>query len=110
VPFDYRPTLKGTLVELRPLRADDHARLYAVASDPLIWEQHPDKTRHQPGGFAAFLRESLASGGALLVSDSASGRVIGSSRFFGHDERGARSRSAGRSWPALTGAERTTAS
>ena len=86
MPFDYQPTLNGTLVSLRPLRADDHAELYAVASDPLIWEQHPDKTRHRPDGFSAFFRESLASGGALLVSDAASRRAIGSSRFFGHSE------------------------
>jgi RimJ/RimL family protein N-acetyltransferase len=84
--FDYRPTLKGKLVEVRPLHAGDHADLFAVASDPLIWEQHPDKTRHQEAGFAGFFRESLASGGALLVTDAATQRVIGSSRFFGHSE------------------------
>ena len=86
MPFDYQPKLTGALVALRPLRPDDHALLYAVASDPLIWEQHPDKTRHQPEGFSAFFRESLASGGALVVSDATTRRVIGSSRFFGHDE------------------------
>lgn len=86
MPFDYQPTLKGRLVEVRPLRADDHADLYAVASDPLIWEQHPDKTRHQEAGFAAFFREWLASGGALLVTDAATRRAIGSSRFFGYVE------------------------
>lgn len=86
MPFNYQPTLKGKLVEVRPLRADDHADLYAVASDPLIWEQHPDKTRHQEAGFAAFFRESLASGGALLVTDSAIQRAIGSSRFLGDVE------------------------
>jgi RimJ/RimL family protein N-acetyltransferase len=86
VPFDYQPTLKGKLVEVRPLRADDHSDLYPVASDPLIWEQHPDKTRHQEAGFATFFRESLASGGALLVTDAATQRAIGSSRFFGYSE------------------------
>ena len=86
MPFDYQPTLKGKLVELRPLGSDDHADLYAVAADPLIWAQHPDKTRHQEAGFAAFYREALASGGALLATDAATRRVIGSSRFHGYDE------------------------
>jgi RimJ/RimL family protein N-acetyltransferase len=86
VAFDSQPTLKGKLVELRPLRSDDHADLYAVASDPLIWEQHPDKTRHQEAGFAAFFRESLASGGGLLATDAATQRVIGSSRLNGYSE------------------------
>ena len=48
--FDLQPTLRSALVELRPLRASDHDVLYAVASDPLIWEQHPDKTRSEPAG------------------------------------------------------------
>jgi RimJ/RimL family protein N-acetyltransferase len=86
VPFDYQPVLTGTLIEARPLRPDDQADLYAVASDPLIWEQHPDQTRYTPDGFAAFFRESLASGGALLVTDAATGRTIGSSRYYGYDE------------------------
>jgi RimJ/RimL family protein N-acetyltransferase len=86
VRFDYQPTLEGKLVEARPLQAGDRADLYAVASDPLIWEQHPDKSRQTAAGFASFFRESLASGGALLVSDAATQRVIGSSRFFGFSE------------------------
>jgi len=86
MPFDLQPTLTGELVVLRPLRAEDHDDLYAAAADPLIWEQHPDQTRHTLTGFATFFRESLASGGALLASDALTGRVIGSSRFFGYDE------------------------
>ena len=32
--FDYQPTLRGELVEPRPLRAGDFTDLYAVAADP----------------------------------------------------------------------------
>lgn len=85
MPFDYQPTLQGKLVSLRPLRRDDHDLLYAVASDPLIWEQHPDKTRSQPDGFRVFFDDALASGGALIATDTATRRVIGSSRFHGYD-------------------------
>jgi RimJ/RimL family protein N-acetyltransferase len=84
--FDYQPALTGDLIELRPLRAEDYDDLYAVASDPLIWEQHPDKSRHEKEGFQAFFRESLASGGALIAIDIKTGRMIGSSRFHGYDE------------------------
>ena len=87
MPFDAQPTLKGDLVELRPLRESDRDALYAVASDPLIWEQHPVKTRCEKDGFRAFFDESLASGGALIVIDAVTRRVIGSSRFHGYDER-----------------------
>ncbi len=83
--FDLQPTLAGRLVHLRPLRPADHDALFAVASDPLIWEQHPDKTRSRPDGFRAFFQKALDSGGALLVTDAATGQVIGSSRYHGHD-------------------------
>jgi len=86
VPFELQPTLKGSLVTLRPLCPSDHDSLFAVASDPLIWEQHPDKTRCQPDGFRAFFQQALDSGGALLATETASGRVIGSSRYYGYDE------------------------
>ena len=86
MPFDRQPTLRGTLVTLRPLRAGDRDALYAVASDPLIWEQHPDRTRCHPAGFQVFFLQALESGGALVAIDNATGAIIGSSRFHGYEE------------------------
>ena len=83
--FDLQPILKGQLLELRPLRADDFHDLYAVACDPLIWEQHPASDRYQEEVFKAFFREALESGGALIAIDANGGQVIGSSRFHGYD-------------------------
>ena len=81
-----QPVLKGQLLELRPLRADDFDRLFAVAADPLIWEQHPHWNRYQEDVFRQFFREALDSGGALIATDSKNGRVIGSSRYHGYDK------------------------
>jgi N-acetyltransferase len=86
VPFDLQPALEGPLVTLRPLFPADHDQLFAVAADPMIWAQHPDRTRCEPAGFQAFFEQALDSGGALLAMETASGRVIGSSRFHGYDE------------------------
>lgn len=86
MPFELQPILKGELLELRPLQAEDFAALYAVAADPLIWEQHPARDRYQEEVFREFFREALASRGAFLVLDAKTGRVIGSSRFHGYDE------------------------
>src|SRR5271167_1082913 len=84
--FDLQPILKGELLALRPLRPDDFHELYAVASDPLIWEQHPLKDRYKEEVFKGFFREALESGGALIAIDSADDRIVGSSRFYGYDE------------------------
>jgi len=83
--FDRQPILRGELLEMRPLRADDFEELYRVASDPLIWEQHPEPDRGTLPVFREFFDEALASGGALVAVERASGRIIGSSRFHGHD-------------------------
>ena len=85
VPFDLQPTLSGELLQLRPLGADDFDALYAVASDRLIWELHPERERYQEDVFRKFFQEAMESGGAFLVTDSKTGRVIGSSRYFGYD-------------------------
>jgi RimJ/RimL family protein N-acetyltransferase len=84
--FAAQPALKGTLVELRPLVAEDYDDLYAVASDPLIWEQHPEPDRYRAPVFQRFFDGALASGSAFVVLDATTGRVIGSSRYCAYDE------------------------
>ena len=79
--FDLQPTLKGTLLRLRPLRQEDWEELFAVASDPLIWKQHPEPDRYKEEVFRGFFRDAMESGGAMIVLDAKDGRVIGSSRF-----------------------------
>ncbi|HSE68204.1 MAG TPA: GNAT family N-acetyltransferase [Gemmatimonadales bacterium] len=84
-PLDRQPSLAGDLLALRPLRADDFEALFRVASDPLIWAQHPDSDRYQEKVFRGFFEEALASGGALVALDQTDGRIIGSSRYHAYD-------------------------
>ena len=85
MPFDRQPTLIGNLLQLRPLTQGDFDALFEVASDPLIWEQHP-ANRHEESEFRSFFDESLASGGALVATRKDSDVVIGSSRYHAYDE------------------------
>ena len=80
--FDLQPTLLGETVSLRPLKTADFELLYAAASDPLVWEQHPEPLRYQRNVFAGFFAGAMASAGALVVTDKKSGKVIGSSRYY----------------------------
>src|SRR5262245_58098307 len=79
--FDRQPHLVGELLELRPLQPDDWDALFAVASDPLIWEVHPARDRYTEPVFREFFREALESGGGLVAIDRATGQIIGSSRY-----------------------------
>lgn len=79
--FDLQPTLRGELLELRPLRRDDFDDVFAAASDPLIWEQHPESDRWKREVFQRFFDGAMESGGAFAIIDRKTGRIIGSSRF-----------------------------
>jgi len=83
--FELQPHLVGELIEVRPLAADDWESLFAVAADPLIWEQHPARERYREDVFREFFREALETGSAFVVIERKTGRVIGSSRYFGFD-------------------------
>ena len=56
-----------------------------MASDPLIWEQHPNYDRYKEDVFHEFFRVALESQTALVAIDRANGMIIGSSRFNGYD-------------------------
>ena len=87
--MDRQPHLTGELVALRPAMAEDFDALFAVASDPLIWEVHPAHDRWQEPVFRRFFDDGLASGGMLVAIDRATGAIIGSSRYdFGRAEPG----------------------
>jgi N-acetyltransferase len=83
--FDLQPHLKGELIALRPLTPEDWEDLFAVASDPLIWEQHPESDRYKEDVFKVFFREALECGGAFVVIDNKNQQIIGSTRFYGYD-------------------------
>ena len=86
--MDRQPILEGETLHLRPLRADDWAALFALASDPLIWAVHPAHDRWQEPVFRKFFADALACGGAAAVIDKASGALIGSSRWDRYDPGG----------------------
>ena len=83
--FDLQPHLKGELLELRPLATQDWDELFAVASDPLIWEQHPERDRYKEDVFRIFFRDAMQSGGAFVIIDRKTEQIIGSTRFYGYD-------------------------
>ena len=84
--FDLQPRISNMLVRLEPVEPDDFDALYAVASDPLIWEQHPNRERYKRDVFETYFEGALASGGASCVLDNATGELIGSSRYYDLNE------------------------
>jgi RimJ/RimL family protein N-acetyltransferase len=83
--FLVQPTLQNEFVKLVPLKETDFEILYKVASDPLIWEQHPNKNRWQREVFQNFFKSAIESKGAFLIYDAKTNELIGSTRFYDWD-------------------------
>lgn len=76
--------LANETVYLKPLAATDFEELYAVASDPLVWEQHPNPDRYKKDVFQTYFEGALASCGALLILSSRDHAIIGCTRYYDH--------------------------
>jgi RimJ/RimL family protein N-acetyltransferase len=81
-PFDVQPTLKGRGLSLRPLEQADRKPLWLAASDPLIWEQHPSKTRHQRESFDPYFDFLLGRGTTLVATQEDGGGIVGTSSYY----------------------------
>lgn len=84
--INFQPTLQNEWIIGTPLIVDDFESLYAAASDPLIWEQHPNKNRYQLAAFENYFNGAIKSAGAFLVKDAKTSEVIGSSRYSDYNE------------------------
>lgn len=85
--FSIQPILEDDNVRLVPLRETDFEALYEVASDPKIWEQHPNKDRWQRNVFKTFFDGAMQSNGAFKIVDKVNEKVIGSTRFYDYNDK-----------------------
>ncbi|WP_293787684.1 GNAT family N-acetyltransferase [uncultured Pedobacter sp.] len=84
--FDLQPTLENDLIKVVPLKESDFEALFAVASDPLIWEQHPNRDRYKRAVFENFFKGAIESKGAFIAYENDTNKVVGSSRYYDFDE------------------------
>jgi len=80
--FFRQPELENDKVRIRPLMESDFESLFALASDPLVWEQHPVPDRYKREVFQNYFNGGIESKGAVLVMDSATNEVVGTSRLY----------------------------
>jgi hypothetical protein len=80
-----QPTLENDFVRLVPLEKNDFEQLFSVASDPKIWEQHPNKDRYKREVFENFFQGALESQGAFNIIEKNTGEIAGSTRFYDYN-------------------------
>jgi RimJ/RimL family protein N-acetyltransferase len=84
--FELQPFLENTVVGIRPLQQDDWEAVYTLASDPLIWEQHPQKDRYKKEVFELYFKSAIESKGAFVVSNAVTKLPIGCTRYYDLNE------------------------
>ena len=83
---DFTQQLQAENFSLLQTKRADFESLFQVASDRLIWEQHPAQNRWRREVFAVFFEDGLSNDlGCYTIVDSESQSVIGSTRFYAHD-------------------------
>ena len=85
--MNVQATLENENVKLVPLNPNDFEELFSVASDPKIWEQHPNKDRYQREVFEKFFQGAIESKGAFKIMDKSSNEVAGSTRFYDYNPK-----------------------
>lgn len=85
--FSVQPVLENQQYQLVPLQQGDFEALYEVASDPEVWEQHPNRDRFRREVFQTFFQGALESGGAFTIIEKATSEILGSTRFYDYDEQ-----------------------
>jgi N-acetyltransferase len=85
--FNSQSPLENEKLALYPLSEKDFEYLYLVAADPKIWEQHPNKDRYKKEVFKNFFDGALQSKGAFKIIDKATGKIMGSTRYYDYNEQ-----------------------
>lgn len=83
----WQTSLETQNIILRPMLESDYESMLLAASDPKIWEQHPEKDRFKPENFERFFKSGINSQGAFSIIDKKTSKIIGSSRFANYDAK-----------------------
>lgn len=75
-------SLQDDLIKIVPLEENDFEKLYEVASNPLVWEQHPNPNRYKRAVFENYFKGAIESKGAFLILDAVTNETVGCSRYY----------------------------
>ena len=85
--FDLQPDfLHDDLIKLIPLQECDFDKLFEIAADPLVWQQHPNPNRYKLEDFTNYFKGAIESNGAFLILDASTNEIVGCSRYYDCNE------------------------
>ena len=85
--MNFKSNFENDSISLLQIKKESFEELYLVASNPVIWEQHPESDRWKKEKFLIFFENGLQNKfGFLLIFDKYKKEIIGSTRFYSYDE------------------------
>ena len=85
--MNFNSHFEDSSISLLQIKKENFEELYLVASDPIIWEQHPENDRWKKEKFSIFYKNGLQNKfGFLLIFDKHKNKIIGSTRFYSYDK------------------------
>lgn len=80
--MNLQPILQNDYLILLPLKESDFDELYQLASNPKVWQQHPQKNRYQKDVFHDFFKKALQGNSAFKIVDKQSNQIVGTTRYY----------------------------
>ena len=85
--MNFKSNFENDSISLLQIKKESFEELYLVASNPVIWEQHPESDRWKKEKFSIFFENGIQNKfGFLLIFDKCKKEIIGSTRFYSYDE------------------------
>ena len=85
--MNFKSNFENEIISLYQIKEEYFEELYSVASNPIIWEQHPENDRWKKEKFSIFLRNGYENEfGFLLIFHKDTKKIIGSTRFYSYDK------------------------
>ena len=84
---NFKLQLENESFSLRQTKTSHFEKLYPVACNPVIWEQHPENDRWKREVFIKFFQIAMENTlGFFTIVDKTLDKFIGSTRFYSHDK------------------------
>ena len=85
--INWKVQLENESFSLIQTETSHFEKLYFVAGNPVIWEQHPENDRWKREVFIKFFQIAIENTlGCFTIVDKTLDKFIGSTRFYSHDK------------------------
>jgi RimJ/RimL family protein N-acetyltransferase len=85
--IDFKVNFENDSIALIQTEIFHFEKLYLIASNPIIWEQHPENDRWRKDKFKEFFKSAIENElGCFSIFDKKYDKIVGSTRFYSYEK------------------------